>query len=162
MPKFSEVHLRRAQRGHCSVGSSDFLPAPQKMCRSADAAVPDGAYLRALGRARPLPHGARARPLTIVAALFSHIFMQRGLRIAPPQTPKRTLLDSSHVMAPISPLAVLAHRTGASLSKLRSLPCPYSPECVELEFSEVRGYKRAPIWASRLPLAPDTIPARPD
>jgi hypothetical protein len=33
---------------------------------------------------------------------------------------------------------------------------------VEEEFCEVRGYKRAPIWAPRLPLAPHTIPARPD
>jgi hypothetical protein len=31
-----------------------------------------------------------------------------------------------------------------------------------VKFSEVRGYKRAPIWAPRLPLAPHTIPARPD
>jgi hypothetical protein len=36
------------------------------------------------------------------------------------------------------------------------------PTCVEEKFSEVRGYKRAPIRAPRLPLAPHTIPARPD
>jgi hypothetical protein len=35
---------------------------------------------------------------------------------------------------------------------------PYSPECLEVEFSEVRGYKRAPIWAPMLPLAPHTSP----
>ena len=34
----------------------------------------------------------------------------------------------------------------------------YSPKCVEEEFSEVRGYKRAPIWAPMLPLAPHTSP----
>ena len=38
--------------------------------------------------------------------------------------------------------------------------CPYSPKCVEDEFSEVGGYKRTPIRAPRLPLAPHTSPAR--
>jgi hypothetical protein len=27
---------------------------------------------------------------------------------------------------------------------------PYSPECVEVEFSEVRDYKLAPIWVRQL------------
>ena len=45
-------------------------------------------------------------------------------------------------MAPISPSAVLVHRIGAylSLSKFRSLPYPYSPECVEGDFSEIRYF----------------------
>src|ERR687897_3083601 len=41
----------------------------------------------------------------------------------------------------------------ARSSSLGSFSCPYSPECLEVEFSEVHGYKRAPIWVPRLPLA---------
>jgi hypothetical protein len=41
------------------------------------------------------------------------------------------------------------------------LSSAYLSNLVEEEFYEVRGYKRASIWAPRLPLAPHTIPARP-
>jgi hypothetical protein len=40
-------------------------------------------YSRPKGGRVPSPLGARARPLSLLAALFSHILMQRGLRFAP-------------------------------------------------------------------------------
>ena len=67
----------------------------------ADALSLSATYSSIQGRARPLPHGARAP--TILAALFSHIIMQRGLRFAPPQTLKRTFPDSLRPL--FSPLA---------------------------------------------------------
>jgi hypothetical protein len=77
----------------------------------ADALSLSATYSSAQGRARPLPmeHAPAPSPL---AALFSHMLMQRGLRFGP-QAPERTFPDSSPVMAhntpwyTISPSAVL-------------------------------------------------------
>ena len=49
----------------------------------ADALSLGATYSRPKGGRVPSPLGAHARPLSLLAAFFSHILMQRGLRFAP-------------------------------------------------------------------------------
>ena len=72
----------------------------------ADALSLSATYSSTQGRARPLPmeHAPAPSPL---AALFSHILMQRGLRFVPPQH-LRTLPDSTPFMAENHPWCTIS------------------------------------------------------